>query len=215
MTSVHLIFVAQCLVCFRGSCHACPEIVVGVQELDESDVLGGGEDDSEHPITAAASYRDDINDENDLISVDGEAGKEEGRRPLDVEAGGGTAVAAGLDDDEEQRRRGERATFGSESADLSTSFGDGTSSSRAWIRVTAAGHPQETNQDRRCRQRLVPSQCAICLSSMARGENVTWSSNPNCQHVFHYRCVQIGSGAAVSRASAAQQRVRHHLLCAD
>jgi RING-like zinc finger len=160
------------------------------QELDELDVLGGGEDDSEHPITAAAACRKDNHDvDDDLFSADVEAGNKEGRRPLDVEAGGGGAVAAGLDDDEEQRK-GERATLGSESADLSMSFGDGTSSSRAWIRVpSAAGQPQDTSQDRCRYQRLVPSQCAICLSSMALKDNVTWSSNPNCQHVFHYRCV--------------------------
>jgi hypothetical protein len=43
--------------------------------------------------------------------------------------------------------------------------------------------------DRR-RRRLVPSLCAVCLSSMYPSESVTWSSNKSCQHVFHARYVE-------------------------
>jgi hypothetical protein len=38
--------------------------------------------------------------------------------------------------------------------------------------------------------RLVPSVCAICLSHYQLGDEVVWSSNPACEHAFHFTCVE-------------------------
>jgi len=37
--------------------------------------------------------------------------------------------------------------------------------------------------------RLVPASCAVCLSELEVGQTISWSSNPNCLHVFHQECV--------------------------
>jgi hypothetical protein len=37
--------------------------------------------------------------------------------------------------------------------------------------------------------KLVPNCCAICLGSYSVKETIVWSSNPDCQHVFHQECV--------------------------
>lgn len=37
--------------------------------------------------------------------------------------------------------------------------------------------------------REVPIFCAVCLSEYELDEEVCWSSNPNCTHVFHKQCM--------------------------
>ncbi len=37
--------------------------------------------------------------------------------------------------------------------------------------------------------RNVPISCAICLSKYKVGDEVTWSSNPECKHCFHKGCI--------------------------
>lgn len=38
--------------------------------------------------------------------------------------------------------------------------------------------------------RLVPANCAICLSDYRVGAQVVWSSNSACEHVFHLDCIE-------------------------
>ena len=37
--------------------------------------------------------------------------------------------------------------------------------------------------------RVVPSMCAICLSSYRKGESVSWSASPQCSHAYHTSCI--------------------------
>jgi hypothetical protein len=39
-------------------------------------------------------------------------------------------------------------------------------------------------------QRLVSGLCTICLSTYKVGSNVVWSSNAECDHVFHHECIE-------------------------
>lgn len=38
--------------------------------------------------------------------------------------------------------------------------------------------------------RLVPCSCIICLQQYQVGEEIVWSSNPDCEHVFHESCIE-------------------------
>mmetsp|Transcript_10948 Transcript_10948/g.30255 ORF Transcript_10948/g.30255 Transcript_10948/m.30255 type:complete len:373 (-) Transcript_10948:1180-2298(-) len=38
-------------------------------------------------------------------------------------------------------------------------------------------------------QRIIGGKCAVCLLSYREGDVITWSSNPQCVHCFHERCI--------------------------
>jgi hypothetical protein len=38
--------------------------------------------------------------------------------------------------------------------------------------------------------RLVPCSCVICLGQYEVGEEIVWSSNPDCEHAFHESCIK-------------------------
>jgi len=39
-------------------------------------------------------------------------------------------------------------------------------------------------------QLSIDGECSICYEHMQVGEIVSWSPNPNCQHVFHHTCIK-------------------------
>ena len=38
-------------------------------------------------------------------------------------------------------------------------------------------------------RRVVQSQCVICLSEYKEGDEICWSSNSDCRHVYHKNCL--------------------------
>jgi hypothetical protein len=38
--------------------------------------------------------------------------------------------------------------------------------------------------------RQVPNECSICLCEYTVGNDIVWSSNPQCDHVFHEECIE-------------------------
>jgi Ring finger domain len=74
------------------------------------------------------------------------------------------------------------------------------------VRVPLPGETRDAADEGTSTRRLVPSGCAICLSLFDAGESITWSSNPQCTHIFHRECV-LHWYLAVGRKA---QRRRHH-----
>jgi Ring finger domain len=46
---------------------------------------------------------------------------------------------------------------------------------------------KETGDATRC----VDGTCAICMGTYICGDEVIWSSNPNCPHVYHEACLSL------------------------
>ncbi len=48
---------------------------------------------------------------------------------------------------------------------------------------------EPTSQLQAIEKRSVPIFCAVCLSEFEKCDRVCWSSNANCSHVFHEKCI--------------------------
>ena len=48
----------------------------------------------------------------------------------------------------------------------------------------------DDDHDHFVQRRIVDESCAICLADYAVGDALSWSSNPQCHHVFHRECIQ-------------------------
>ena len=49
---------------------------------------------------------------------------------------------------------------------------------------------ENTTSNKRKALRLVQNECSICLCEYNVGDDVVWSSNPQCDHVFHETCIE-------------------------
>eukprot|EP00573_Skeletonema_grethae_P008401 CAMPEP_0201696080 /NCGR_PEP_ID=MMETSP0578-20130828/7852_1 /ASSEMBLY_ACC=CAM_ASM_000663 /TAXON_ID=267565 /ORGANISM="Skeletonema grethea, Strain CCMP 1804" /LENGTH=255 /DNA_ID=CAMNT_0048182021 /DNA_START=36 /DNA_END=800 /DNA_ORIENTATION=+ len=47
----------------------------------------------------------------------------------------------------------------------------------------------DSDDDLNSSTREVPNSCAICLTEYEVSDNVSWSANPQCPHVFHEKCI--------------------------
>lgn len=68
---------------------------------------------------------------------------------------------------------------------------DNQHGSNRYLMVPLAGHDKTvlTAESASSCQRRVSNTCAICLASIAVEDQITWSGNPDCSHVFHTACI--------------------------
>jgi Ring finger domain len=60
------------------------------------------------------------------------------------------------------------------------------------IKVPLSGEPEPTEDEidiENVTERRVPAVCVICLSSFQSSDRIIWSSNVDCCHVFHEKCI--------------------------
>lgn len=46
-----------------------------------------------------------------------------------------------------------------------------------------------TKNEDTAKARYAMEQCAICLADFANGDEISWSQNKQCHHMFHQNCV--------------------------
>jgi hypothetical protein len=52
------------------------------------------------------------------------------------------------------------------------------------------GNNNQGTTSKRKELRMVENECSICLCEYNVGDDVVWSSNPQCDHVFHETCIE-------------------------
>lgn len=68
---------------------------------------------------------------------------------------------------------------------------DRTQQTTQYWTIPCPSLPNDTNtQDNKMQlQRIVAGECPICMRPYECGEDIVWSSNPNCIHTFHAECI--------------------------
>jgi hypothetical protein len=72
--------------------------------------------------------------------------------------------------------------------------------------TTRNGHILVPDQGDKTRDRKVSSVCSICLSAYQVNDEVSWSANKTCPHVFHEDCIVDW----LTKSSRRKQRNREH-----
>ena len=63
------------------------------------------------------------------------------------------------------------------------------SESNKYTHVMIHQHHHDSEEDKNSSTREVPNSCAICLTEYEVSDNISWSANPQCPHVFHEKCI--------------------------
>jgi hypothetical protein len=81
------------------------------------------------------------------------------------------------------------AIIGEDVTETSVAFDDGESPAEVvWVPLPGQVVNESTDVSTSSRQAV--NGCTICLTRIVAEEKITWSSNPQCLHVFHHDCVK-------------------------
>lgn len=58
------------------------------------------------------------------------------------------------------------------------------------VEIPAPGLHLRLGPNEKPPNRLVSGMCTVCLCTFEIGSDVVWSSNENCEHVFHQSCIE-------------------------
>ena len=141
------------------------------------------------------------------LSGDDDNESESGTLPIDLEA------PTSVDSNEVKEKRSDSLTDEEEEqAVLAFDFDDGHQKIYVPLPGQTTMDAEATEGTASCR-RMVTSGCAICLCLFDPEENITWSANPDCPHIFHSDCI-LHWHLAVGR-KAQKRRLRNNPEMSD